>query len=157
MSFSSNLSFALIRKWTEFLFKKWTWARNQLKNYSPVTHVGVKQSDRSRLRNTHKPERKNEGKASSRFEIYTLKQFFAGCSVEDDKLGGGGEGGESGRCSRSCPIQVILFSTNLYWSPLMCLILMCSNGVDGFSLNNPGCKENHFYTLPFGQAEASIY
>ena len=26
-------------------------ARNQLKNYSPVTHVDVKQSDRSRLRN----------------------------------------------------------------------------------------------------------
>ena len=92
MSFSSNLTSALIRKWTEFLFKKWTWARNQLKNYSPVTHVGGKQSDRSRLRNTHKPERKNEGKASSRFEIYTLKQFFAGCSLEDDKLGGGGEG-----------------------------------------------------------------
>ena len=21
----------------------------------------------------------------------------------------------------------------------------------------PGCKENHFYSLPFGQAEASIY
>ena len=55
-----------------------------------MTYVEVKQSDRSRLRNTHKPERKNEGKASSRFEIYTLKQFFAGCSLEDDKLGGGG-------------------------------------------------------------------
>ena len=54
-----------------------------------MTHVGVKQSDRSRLRNTHKPERKNKGKASSRFEIYTLKQFFAGCSLEDDKLEGG--------------------------------------------------------------------
>ena len=96
MSFSSNLTSALIRTWTEFLFKKWTWARNQLKNYSPVTHVEVKQSDRSRLRNTHKPERKNEGKASSRFEIYTLKQFFAGCSLEDDKLGGGGGGGGGG-------------------------------------------------------------
>ena len=22
---------------------------------------------------------------------------------------------------------------------------------------SPGCKENHFYSLPFGQAEASIY
>ena len=22
---------------------------------------------------------------------------------------------------------------------------------------NPGCKENHFYSLPFGQAEASTY
>ena len=21
----------------------------------------------------------------------------------------------------------------------------------------PGCKENHFYSLPFGQAESSIY
>ena len=21
----------------------------------------------------------------------------------------------------------------------------------------PGCKENHFYSLPFGQAEANIY
>ena len=21
----------------------------------------------------------------------------------------------------------------------------------------PGCKENHFYSLPFGQVEASIY
>lgn len=57
-----------------------------------MTHVEVKQSDRSRLRNTHKPERKNEGKAGSGFEIYTLKQFFAGCSLEDDKLGGGREG-----------------------------------------------------------------
>lgn len=98
MSFSSNLTSALIRTWTEFLFKKWTWARNQLKNYSPVTHVEVKQSDRSRLRNTHKPERKNEGKASSRFEIYTLKQFFADCSLEDDKLWGVGGGvGREGR------------------------------------------------------------
>ena len=23
--------------------------------------------------------------------------------------------------------------------------------------NTSGCKENHFYSLPFGQAEASIY
>ena len=22
---------------------------------------------------------------------------------------------------------------------------------------SPGCKENHFYSLPFGQAEANIY
>ena len=25
------------------------------------------------------------------------------------------------------------------------------------NLSIPGCKENHFYSLPFGQAEASIY
>lgn len=96
-----------------------------MKNYSPVTHVGGKQSDRSRLRNTHKPERKNEGKASSRFEIYTLKQFFAGCSLEDDKLGGGGRG-EWEMFTKLSHLQVILFSTDLYWSPLVGLILMCS-------------------------------
>ena len=116
MSFSSNLTSALIRTWTEFLFKKWTWDRNQLKNYSPVTHVEVKQSDRSRLRNTHKPERKNEGKAGSGFEIYTLKQFFAGCSLEDDKLGGWGrEGrGEWEMFTKLSHLQVILFSTDLF-------------------------------------------
>ena len=89
-----------------------------------MTLVEVKQSDRSRLRNTHKPERKNEGKASSRFEIYTLKQFFAGCSLEDDKLEGGR--GEWEMFAKLSHLQVILFSTDLYWSPLMCLILMCS-------------------------------
>ena len=89
-----------------------------------MTHVEVKQSDRSRLRNTHKPERKNEGKASSRFEIYTLKQFFACCSLEDDKLGGGGGRGEWEMFTKLSHLQVILFSTDLYWSPLMCLILM---------------------------------
>ena len=26
-----------------------------------------------------------------------------------------------------------------------------------FHLGVSGCKENHFYSLPFGQAEASIY
>ena len=30
-----------------------------------------------------------------------------------------------------------------------------SNGHLGCMLS--GCKENHFYSLPFGQAEASIY
>ena len=25
------------------------------------------------------------------------------------------------------------------------------------NLSGAGCKENHFYSLPFGQAEASIY
>ena len=80
-----------------------------------MTHVEVKQSDRSRLRNTHKPERKNEGKASSRFEIYTLKQFFAGCSLEDDKLGGGGGGrGEWEMFTKLSHLQVILFSTDLF-------------------------------------------
>ena len=29
--------------------------------------------------------------------------------------------------------------------------------VSGKSFNLAGCKENHFYCLPFGQAEASIY
>ena len=24
-------------------------------------------------------------------------------------------------------------------------------------VNRAGCKENHFYSLPFGQAEANIY
>ena len=53
-----------------------------------MTHVDTKQSGRSRLRNTHKPEGDNEVKAISRFEIYTLKQFFAGSFLEDDKSGG---------------------------------------------------------------------
>ena len=26
-----------------------------------------------------------------------------------------------------------------------------------FKTTESGCKENHFYSLPFGQAEASIY
>ena len=83
-----------------------------------MTHVDVKQSDRSRLRKTHKPERKNEGKASSRFEIYTLKQFFAGCSLEDDKLGGGGgERGGRGEWKMFSPcgltLQVMLLSTDV--------------------------------------------
>ena len=30
-------------------------------------------------------------------------------------------------------------------------------GVSETRLNATGCKENHFYSLPFGQAEANIY
>ena len=30
------------------------------------------------------------------------------------------------------------------------LVKMCN-------INNSRCKENHFYSLPFGQAEANIY
>ena len=35
-----------------------------------------------------------------------------------------------------------------------------ASGQRGTGFNNliaPGCKENHFYSLPFGQAEASIH
>ena len=147
MSFSSNLSFALIRKWTEFLFKKWTWARNQLKNYSPVTHVEVKQSDRSRLRNTHKPERKNEGKASSRFEINTLKQFFACCSLEDDKLGGGRREGRVGDVHEVVPPSSdSFFNRSLLESPHVPHFNV-SSSVDGFSLSNPCQKLKKATTL----------
>ena len=29
--------------------------------------------------------------------------------------------------------------------------------IENLYVYDPGCKENHFYSLPFGQAEASIY
>ena len=36
---------------------------------------------------------------------------------------------------------------------------LCFKYIEGLYLNfsKPGCKENHFYSLSFGQAEASIY
>ena len=45
----------------------------------------------------------------------------------------------------------------LYWfwekNRLFCSLQFLGETVNTF----PGCKENHFYSLPFGQAEASIY
>jgi len=35
----------------------------------------------------------------------------------------------------------------------MTFIWLFGNNLNGIA----GCKENHFYSLPFGQAEASIY
>ena len=97
MSFSSNLTSALIRTWTEFLFKKWTWARNQLKNYSPVTHVEVKQSDRSRLRNTHKPDMKGRTKEKRVLDLRFTRWSSSSLAVLLKTTNWGGGGRREGR------------------------------------------------------------
>ena len=41
-----------------------------------------------------------------------------------------------------------------------CALLPCECAVNislQTSVKQAGCKENHFYSLPFGQAEASVY